>query len=152
MARMEGRVAEKSDHYPVSFKAVWKIEKVVPVRRIPKTLLQSRQMKEGVGAVYDISLRDATEQLNEVLKRETVQITSKDTQASIEAAHVDIREPWEKQVRKRRRKSGPTSTLNCFDSGHERSCATTGGSGAASSKTKGTTKRLDGRPNKGRGN
>lgn len=61
MARMEGRIAERSDHFPVWFNAEWRIEKGKMSRRIPKTLFQSKQMKATVGARYSVSLKRSCE-------------------------------------------------------------------------------------------
>lgn len=46
MTRLEGRIAERSDHFPVWFQAYWLIDRGGTTRCIPKTLFQSKQMRE----------------------------------------------------------------------------------------------------------
>lgn len=112
MARLEGRIADWSDHFPVWFQATWRIEKGATHRRIPKTLLQSGKMKETVGTLYKVSLRIAAEQLDTIIENENTQQSEEGIQAAFDKDHAPIKEPWEKQVYKRRRRSGPMSTPN----------------------------------------
>lgn len=107
MSRMEGRIAEGSDHFPVKFAADRRIEKEANARRVPKTLLQSRQMRVQTGELYKISLKQAADVTATALQRPAEELSDTVIQECYELALVNIREPWEARVRKRRRRSGP---------------------------------------------
>lgn len=107
MVRIEGSIAERSDHFPVRFQAAWNLERGNIPRRIPKTLLQSKQMKESVGATYTDTLKEAAKQMEEILASDPTSKSEAEVQAVFTQAHKAILDPWEKQVKKRRRASGP---------------------------------------------
>lgn len=56
---------------------------------------------------YKVSLRKAMDQLDSTLRTHTTQAAEERAQDSYAAAHALIREPWEAQVKKLRRRSGP---------------------------------------------
>lgn len=103
--RLEGKLSEGSDHYPVLFKAEVEIDRAEVRRRITKTLLQSETRRAAAGAVYKVSLKEAGKTYEELHEESTVEATNSQIHTTHEQALSDIKEPWEAQVKQRRRKS-----------------------------------------------
>lgn len=62
--RLEGHIAEKSDHYPIVLEAEASIDTGAGrPRRISKTMLQSPLLKETIGTAYKVALKPAMESL-----------------------------------------------------------------------------------------
>lgn len=64
-------------------------------------------MMETAGQIYELSLKTSSDRLRTVICPRTPVFTTDETQQFYEAALQTIRDPWKKQVKKRRRKSGP---------------------------------------------
>lgn len=107
MSRLEGHIAEDSDHFPVKFTAYWEISKEVKARRVPKTLLQSKQMRAATGELYKVTLKQTADDIAAVTKKPVEELTETVVHECYETALKSIREPWELRVKKRRRRSGP---------------------------------------------
>lgn len=136
MARIEEQVAEESDHFPVRFTEDWEIAKEATARRIPKTLLQSKQMRKKAGELYKISLRTAAAGLERLLQTPTPELTVTEVEDSYEAALMNIREPWETQVKRGGGEADHMSMRSCFGCGNIKRGCTTGGNGAHRSATR----------------
>lgn len=105
--RLGGGAAGSSDHFPVKFEATVKIDRETMPRRIPKTLLQSTELREVIGLKYNLSMQIADAALDELLHRPKEDLDDATVQAGFDTAIKAIKEPWEAlQAKKRRRNSG----------------------------------------------
>lgn len=57
--------------------------------------------------IYKCTMKEAEKKLGDLIHTPTEQVDTETVHNGYEAAHACIRDPWEKQLKKRKRKSGP---------------------------------------------
>lgn len=113
LSGVTGFISSCSDHYPVVFTVNTQLDTATRPRRVAKTLLQSATLTTTIGTLYELSLRQPIEELEEARADGERVLQTEEIQETYRKAEQCIIEPWVEQTKKRRRRCGAHCGAMC---------------------------------------